>query len=311
MHDIYNHILNRNKFFCQICFIIVIIPISIYSQTNSSCFDYYPIQLGDKWQYKQSTISYEYLPAETLQTNYFFQEISIDTIMPNGKNYFGPFFNPEYGNVFRRVDSTDFIVYEYDNLNDSCGFETILYDLSIIDSAEWLDGRHHYHQIYTFPDSQNVGLLDVMSIIREYNRDIMLFQELAKGFGISSIAYGGSMVNTHNILTWARIGGKEYGNITYIENKDAIPTSSFELRPNYPNPFNSETSIEFSIPATENIQITIYNILGDKIKNIINEKMAKGVHIIKWNANNYSSGVYFIKLSFRNHSITQKCLLIK
>jgi hypothetical protein len=86
---------------------------------------------------------------------------------------------------------------------------------------------------------------------------------------------------------------------------------------NYPNPFNPETSIKFSIPETSTVEITIYNIKGQKVKSLINEEMERGIHEIVWDSRNNNnslsaSGVYFYLMKADNKVIdVRKCLLLK
>ena len=85
---------------------------------------------------------------------------------------------------------------------------------------------------------------------------------------------------------------------------------------NYPNPFNPNTKINFFIPEKNNIVINIYNIKGDKIKNLFNGDIETGYHSINWdgkndNGNKLPSGVYFLKLNYDNKFITSKLVKMK
>jgi hypothetical protein len=90
-----------------------------------------------------------------------------------------------------------------------------------------------------------------------------------------------------------------------------------KLHGNYPNPFNPETKIAFSIPEYSAVNLSIYNIKGQKVKTIVDTKLEKGIHEVVWNGRNehnksVASGVYFYKLSVngRDYSI-KKCLMLK
>jgi hypothetical protein len=86
---------------------------------------------------------------------------------------------------------------------------------------------------------------------------------------------------------------------------------------NYPNPFNPSTTIEFSIQQDSNIELSIFNIKGQKIKTLVNNEFMTGSHSIKWNGDNesgnsVSSGIYFYNLSINGKSeAVKKCLLLK
>ena len=86
---------------------------------------------------------------------------------------------------------------------------------------------------------------------------------------------------------------------------------------NYPNPFNPSTTIDFSLPEGGMIDVSIYNIKGQKVKTLINENMLQGNHQIEWHGkdesgNSVSSGVYFYHLNVDGKSKSiKKCLLLK
>ena len=86
---------------------------------------------------------------------------------------------------------------------------------------------------------------------------------------------------------------------------------------NYPNPFNPTTTISFSIPEESKIELSIYNIKGQKIKSLLNDQITAGEHSIVWNGkddNNkpVSSGVYLYKLNVNGKTeAVKKCLLLK
>ncbi|MCD6176767.1 MAG: PQQ-binding-like beta-propeller repeat protein [Candidatus Cloacimonetes bacterium] len=86
---------------------------------------------------------------------------------------------------------------------------------------------------------------------------------------------------------------------------------------NYPNPFNPETSINFFISENSgNIELTVYNLKGQKIKQLINDQLPVGQHSVIWNGTdengkNVSSGVYLYKMETGNYSETKKMILMK
>jgi hypothetical protein len=71
----------------------------------------------------------------------------------------------------------------------------------------------------------------------------------------------------------------------------------FSFYQNYPNPFNPETTIEYYIPETSIAQISIFNSVGEKVAELLNEIKNEGYHNIKWNGSDFSSGVYFVRLT--------------
>jgi len=86
---------------------------------------------------------------------------------------------------------------------------------------------------------------------------------------------------------------------------------------NSPNPFNPFTTINFSIQNDSDVEISIYNIRGQKIKTLVQNEYTKGLHSIIWNGNNesgksISSGVYYYKLKVNKKTeVIKKCLMLK
>jgi len=85
----------------------------------------------------------------------------------------------------------------------------------------------------------------------------------------------------------------------------------FELAQNFPNPFNPETAIRFTLPTAGNVRLTIYNLLGQEVKSLVNAFKEAGTHIINFNASEFNSGVYIYKLEANGITQTRKMTLIK
>jgi hypothetical protein len=87
--------------------------------------------------------------------------------------------------------------------------------------------------------------------------------------------------------------------------------SKFELAQNFPNPFNPETSISFTLPVAGSVKLTVYNLLGQEVQSLVNEYKEAGTHIINFNASEFNSGVYIYKLVANGVTQTRKMTLIK
>ncbi len=89
-----------------------------------------------------------------------------------------------------------------------------------------------------------------------------------------------------------------------------------KLGNNYPNPFNPETVINFSLKTDTNVKISIFNVKGEIVKTLVNETLKRGNHQVVWDGKNNSgnisgSGIYFYKMQSDNYQATNKMLLIK
>jgi len=90
----------------------------------------------------------------------------------------------------------------------------------------------------------------------------------------------------------------------------AIP-NKYSLEQNYPNPFNPSTTIRFSIPEAGQVSLSIYNLLGEKVAEILNQELVTNTYEITYDASNLSSGVYFYTIKANNYVATKKMLLMK
>ena len=73
-------------------------------------------------------------------------------------------------------------------------------------------------------------------------------------------------------------------NTTDIEYHSLDIPLDFSLEQNFPNPFNPSTQIRFGLPMSANVKITIYNLLGEVVKQLVNTEMNAGVHTVQWNS---------------------------
>ena len=124
------------------------------------------------------------------------------------------------------------------------------------------------------------------------------------------LAFPGTNVTTYNLFT-SPVSDKP----AFTEDEKAQP-ASFELKGNFPNPFNMSTTIEFTLPAEGKADMMIYNALGQKICHLVSGKMSAGTHRIVWDGKNdegttVSSGVYLSSLSMGKHQVTKKMTLLK
>ncbi len=103
-------------------------------------------------------------------------------------------------------------------------------------------------------------------------------------------------------------GSFEYSTIVEI---DVTSVSEFSLSQNYPNPFNPSTTIEFNIPEQGLVNLSIFNMLGEKVGTIVNEVLSSGNHKIEFNASHLASGIYLVKMSSGSFSKVIKINLLK
>jgi hypothetical protein len=98
---------------------------------------------------------------------------------------------------------------------------------------------------------------------------------------------------------------------TSIDASDGNIPKSFAFAPNYPNPFNAQTTIEYDIPENGRVTLNIYDILGHKVATLVNEYQQAGHYQVIWDAGNMATGVYYGKLQSGNKIASQKMVLLK
>jgi hypothetical protein len=85
----------------------------------------------------------------------------------------------------------------------------------------------------------------------------------------------------------------------------------YSLSQNYPNPFNPETEIRYEIPREGEVQLVVYNVMGQEVVTLVNTHQSAGTHVVKWNADEMSSGIYFYRLKINDFTATRRMVLMK
>ena len=104
------------------------------------------------------------------------------------------------------------------------------------------------------------------------------------------------------------------GSAAVVSNEDVVSTVPLEysLEQNYPNPFNPSTNIQFSLAATSDVTLEVYNMLGQKVATLLqNQKMNAGSHTQTFDASRLASGMYVYRISTPNFVQSRSMMLIK
>ena len=99
-------------------------------------------------------------------------------------------------------------------------------------------------------------------------------------------------------------------------NENSIVQTQDFLHQNYPNPFNPTTTISYQLPENCKVELTVYNLKGQKVKQLVSDQLSAGQNSVVWNGtdeNNksVSSGIYFYKLKTGNFEKTKKMILMR
>lgn len=96
-----------------------------------------------------------------------------------------------------------------------------------------------------------------------------------------------------------------------LSNDPSATPSDFLLSENYPNPFNPTTTFSFSVPQASQVQLEVFNVLGQRIRTLINDVVPSGIHEVRFEAGDLPSGIYLYRLETPNGSFVKRMILAK
>jgi hypothetical protein len=110
--------------------------------------------------------------------------------------------------------------------------------------------------------------------------------------------------------------GVHYFDVQYLSLANTTIPNQFELYQNYPNPFNPVTTLQYALPGDAPVSIMIYDIMGRKVKTLVNKSQNAGYKSIQWNATNdrnepVSSGLYLYTIQAEEFRQVRKMVLLK
>ncbi len=138
----------------------------------------------------------------------------------------------------------------------------------------------------------------------------------AVGFSASGSASTGTTYNADGTTTAGSASLSVTPETPSAVKSQPIQATSYSLEQNYPNPFNPTTQIAFNTANSEHVNISVFNILGQKVATIMDGNLSSGSHIVMWDGRNLHgqvlpSGVYFYRLSTPNFTAVKKMILLK
>ncbi len=185
-------------------------------------------------------------------------------------------------------------------------------------------GDSIYTRQYMFsPDSMNVGTMGRVGQVFKFG---VWGGDNEGGFGNNHVANVDDSQSAFTIhAQFGSIDPKKYdhwdynamvSNPTSVERVGDFVPGKFALDHNFPNPFNPETSITYSIPRSGDVKLTVYNLIGQQIATLVAENQVAGNYHVRWNGQNdagrqVASGFYVYKLEAGNFVQTRKMLLLK
>ncbi len=216
--------------------------------------------------------------------------------------------NIERNNLFKTFSALNFLKQNYET------FSTTNFSLSTSSATKKIQLTH---------ESMNaiiIGNFDVVekSIIPDFQNTGKWYNY----FSSDSIEISNTQASItlkpgeFHIYTTVKLPTPEQGILVDIQNEEDKILPHFELLQNFPNPFNPETIIQYSIPPTEkvatsNVKIVVFDVLGREVKTLVSQDQKPGNYEIKFNAKELSSGIYYYKLSYGSFSKMKKMVFLK
>jgi len=103
--------------------------------------------------------------------------------------------------------------------------------------------------------------------------------------------------------------------LTYVTEASIEPVNDFPVRyklnDNYPNPFNPSTAIGYQLSAVSDVELSIYNLLGQKVATLVSERQNAGYYQVAWDASDFASGIYYYKLKAGTYQDVKKMILLR
>jgi hypothetical protein len=101
------------------------------------------------------------------------------------------------------------------------------------------------------------------------------------------------------------------GLVTAVSGESITVPRKYVLGQNYPNPFNPRTKINYQLPVMNYVNLSIYNLLGQKVTTLVSERQSAGIYQVEWDSNGFSSGIYYYRLRVGNFQDVKRMILIK
>ena len=307
----------------KLTFIIFFIVQFCASQIDTTLKQYFPLNVGNIWEYEEDSFP-EYWRHKII--------ITLDTVMPNGKNYYEFYNSGTYDRTYYRMDDS-LRIFRYNQNSCDSSDEILLFNLLSLNRSFWPVCRKYG---INFQDSAKGYIGSYWTNVQLYPRlliqaETKMFCEvivnqmdtifsplvlkygfiptrLAKGYGIIWTQFEGPASN----LVGAIINGVKIGDVTSVrQNVDQNIMLSRNSISAFPNPFNNSTVISYSLSHGGITKISVVNILGIEIE-ILSEGFQKvGNYTIQFNPKYLASGTYFVLVETDNIIVANKILYLK
>lgn len=212
------------------------------------------------------------------------------------------------------IQDTNYVVAQYPFQNVKSG-DNLTHDLRLYRTNSTITGRITVSgnapgfSIFVYAQNADTGFSRTMTdnngyfrvkvSTKIYNYSIALGNS-AQGYSFTSpVVHAGATNVNINLVP------------TAIEQTGSNLPAKYSLNQNYPNPFNPTTQISYQLKSARNVRLTVYDITGRVVAVLVNQRQSAGEHVITFNGDYLSSGIYFYRLRAGNFTSTRKMVLLK
>lgn len=254
---------------------------------------YFPLQVGNIWIY--DNFIHPFASRDTVEI--------LDTTRIDGKKYF------TVNDSYVRYDSLGNLV-KYHNGNDVMFFPLAFPDTNTI----VLDSVGTPIMVCVNRDSDLVevpaGAFDnLLTVMWDEAIDATSFYTYSKYIGLVKTYYAW-FAPQQSSLVYAKVNGTEYPT-SIINPHPSQPEKYALILNNYPNPFNSSTTLKYHLPETGDVRLSVFDLSGRLVEELFSGRQSAGDYHYLWSGGNLPSGVYLISLQAGDQKVVKKCLLMK
>jgi len=254
----------------------------------------------------------DYLPNHDFDMYNVVLPTLVDSSMyvPDPEDYMSMFMVTGHYDMYGYVDGEPGIGYSIDNIHPGVPSPLVLLssDETQVD-MQWepiMDDDFQYFEVHraTHADFTDGAIIEMTTNLGTSDTDLTVGQTYY--YQVFAVDANGNASEGSNVINTT---------IVSIDDAELLPTV-FGLSQNYPNPFNPTTSIEFALPQASDVNLVIYNILGQKVRTLVNGYMPAGYITTSWdgldqNGREISSGTYIYRLDTPDESFSKKMVLMK
>jgi hypothetical protein len=260
--------------------------------------DYFPFHVGNRWQYYSN-------PGGE-----FYEELvtAIDTVLADSAIYI--YINNDSSKSYKKLLKDKYTVYY--NWYSSTWNE--YYKFNVPFNSKWLrNPEYNFWAMYIQTGFTTIlwGTFEYKTFWEYYHEPDTLSlamgaETVLKGIGPYKFEWEGGQ----KTLSGCIINGTQYGTILNMNDQEVTVPSSLNITA-YPNPFNAQVNLQYTVPVEGVVKINIYNTLGELIAPMVNETRSAGSYVENLRTGHLSSGIYYAILQVNDQIKTTKLINLK